>query len=62
MTYVRRVGSEGEISILNDQPIQLDPSLAGEYVIALIETPDLDLTVVTAEGEIVPAIRAAGAR
>jgi len=57
VTYVRRVGSEGDINILNDQLVQLDPSLAGEYVTALVQTPDLDLTVLTADGVIVPAIR-----
>ena len=62
VTYVRRVGSEGEITILNGQPVRLDPSLAGEYVSALIQTPSLELTVLTADGEAVPAIRGGSAR
>lgn len=62
VSYVRRVGSEGEISILNGQPVRLDPALAGDYVTALVHTPDLDLTVLTPDGEIVPAHRPNGAR
>ncbi len=62
VTYVRRVDSEGEIEILNHQVVRLDPALAGEYVTARIHTPDLELTVLTVEGEIVPAIRTRRAR
>lgn len=59
VTYVRRVSSEGEIVILNGQILRLDPGLAGEYVTALVHTPDLDLSVVTVDGELVPAHRGA---
>jgi hypothetical protein len=62
VSYVRRVDAEGEIAILNAQTVRLDAALAGEYVTALVDTPDLDLTVVTGAGEIVPAIRTSGAR
>lgn len=59
VSYIRRVSSEGEILILNAQTIRLDPALAGEYVTALVRTPSLDLTVLTVDGEIVPAWRGA---
>jgi transposase InsO family protein len=59
VTYVRRVTSEGEIVILNGQTVGLDPALAGEYVSAVVHTPGLDLTVVTVDGEVVPARRGA---
>lgn len=62
VTYVRRVDAEGEIEVLNHQVVRLDPSLAGQYVTARIQTPDLELTVITVDGEIVPAVRTAGAR
>ena len=61
VSYVRRVSSEGEIAILNSQLVQLDPALAGGYVTAIVHTPDLDLTVLTVDGELVPA-RRRGAR
>lgn len=59
VTYVRRVSSEGEIQILNAQTVQLDPGLAGEYVTAVVHTPGLELTVLTVDGEIIPARRGA---
>lgn len=59
VTYVRRVSAEGEILILNGQTVRLDPGLAGEYVSAVVHTPGLDLTVLTVDGEIVPAHRGA---
>ena len=37
--------------------MRLDPALAGEYVTAQIHTPDLTLTVLTVDGEIVPALQ-----
>ena len=57
VSYVRRVDSEGVIRILNDEPVQLDPALAGDYVTAVVHTPDLDLSVLTVDGEVVPARR-----
>ncbi len=59
VTYVRRVSSEGEILILNAQRVRLDPALAGEYVTAVVHTPDLDLSVLTVDGELVPSRRGA---
>jgi transposase len=61
VTYVRRVSSDGEIVILNGQLVRIDPALAGEYVTAVVHTPDLDLTVLTVDGQLVPA-RRRGAR
>jgi len=57
VSYVRRVDSEGVIRILNDQPVQLDPTLAGDYVTAVVHTPELDLAVLTVDGEVVRARR-----
>lgn len=57
VSYVRRVNSEGEIAVLNDQRLRLDAGLAGEYVTALVRTPELDLTVLSVDGEVVPATR-----
>jgi putative transposase len=62
VTYVRRVDAEGEIRILTNHVVRVDPGLAGEYVTARIHTPDLELTVLTVDGEIVPAIRTRSAR
>lgn len=62
VSYVRRVDAEGEIEILNRQVVRLDPSLAGEYVTAVVHTPSIDLDVLTVDGELVPAIRTNGAR
>ena len=61
VSYVRRVSSEGEIVILNGQFVRVDPALAGEYVTAVVRTPDLDLSVLTVDGELIPA-RRRGAR
>lgn len=57
VSYVRRVDSEGVIRILNDQPVHLDGSLAGDYVTAVVHTPELDLMVLTVDGETVPTRR-----
>lgn len=57
VSYVRRVSSEREIRVLNDHRVRLDSALAGEYVTALVHTPDFDLTVLTVDGEVVPAVR-----
>jgi transposase InsO family protein len=62
VSYVRRVDAEGEIEILNHQVVRLDPSLAGQYVTAVVRTPSIDLDVLTVDGELVPAIRTGGAR
>jgi putative transposase len=62
VTYVRRVDAEGAIEILNHQVVRLDPSLAGQYVTAVVHTPSLDLDVLTVDGELVPAVRTSGAR
>jgi len=61
VTYVRRVDADGEIAV-NHEVVRLDPTLAGEYVTARIHTPELELTVLTVDGEIVPALRTGGAR
>ena len=47
------------MAILNAQIVRLDPGLAGDYVTAVVHTPDLDLTVLTVDGEVVPAHRGA---
>ncbi len=57
VSYVRRVDGEGVIRILNDEPVEIDPSLAGDYVTAVVHTPGLDLVVLTVDGEVVPARR-----